>query len=55
MQHRTNTQPSVLVPIAGDPMTSTSPSINRWRAFALLALASLNPVLTPAAAAMPNA
>ena len=39
MQHDTNTQPSVPVPTAGGPMTSTSPNINRWRAFALLAVA----------------
>ena len=39
MQHHTNTQPSVPVPTAGGPMTSTSPNINRWRAFALLAIA----------------
>jgi EmrB/QacA subfamily drug resistance transporter len=39
MQHHTNTQPSVPVPSAGGPMTSTSPHINRWRAFALLAVA----------------
>ena len=38
MQHHTNTQPSVPVPTAGGPMTSTSPNINRWRAFALLAV-----------------
>jgi EmrB/QacA subfamily drug resistance transporter len=40
MQHHTNTQPSVPPDqTAGDPMTSTSPNINRWRAFALLAVA----------------
>src|SRR5437588_6051083 len=39
MQHHTNTQPSVPVPTAGGPMTTTSPNINRWRAFALLAVA----------------
>jgi EmrB/QacA subfamily drug resistance transporter len=39
MQHHTDTQPSVPVPTAGGPMTSTSPNINRWRAFALLAVA----------------
>src|ERR1700728_3026291 len=38
MQHHTNTQPSVPVPTAGGPMMSTSPNINRWRAFALLAV-----------------
>ena len=38
MQHHTNTQPSVPVPTAGGPMTSTSPNINRWGAFALLAV-----------------
>ena len=38
MPHHTNTQPSVRVPTAGGPMTSTSPNINRWRAFALLAV-----------------
>src|SRR5438105_14436613 len=39
MRHHTNTQPSVPVPTAGGPMTPTSPNINRWRAFALLAVA----------------
>ena len=39
MQHHTNTQPSVPVQTAGGPMTSTSPNTNRWRAFALLAVA----------------
>src|SRR6266699_1913575 len=39
MQHHTNNQPSVPVPTAGGPMTPTSPHINRWRAFALLAVA----------------
>ena len=39
MQHHTNTRPSVPVPTAGGPMTSTSLNINRWRAFALLAVA----------------
>ncbi len=38
MQHHTNTQPSVPVPTAGGRMTSTSPNINRWHAFALLAV-----------------
>ncbi len=38
MQHHTNTQPTVPVPTAGGPLTSTSPNINRWRAFALLAV-----------------
>ncbi len=38
MQHHTNTQPSVPVPTAAGPMTCTSPNINRWRAFALLAV-----------------
>ena len=38
MQNHTNTRPSVPVPTAGGPMTSTSPHINRWRAFALLAV-----------------
>ncbi len=38
MQLHTNTQSSVRVPTAGGPMTSTSPNINRWRAFALLAV-----------------
>jgi EmrB/QacA subfamily drug resistance transporter len=38
MQRHTNTQPSVPVPTARGPMTSTSPNINRWRAFALLAV-----------------
>jgi EmrB/QacA subfamily drug resistance transporter len=38
MQHHTNTQSSVPVPTAGGPMMSASPNINRWRAFALLAL-----------------
>ena len=38
MQHHANTQSSVPVPTAGGPMTSTSPNINRWRAFALLAV-----------------
>jgi hypothetical protein len=41
MQHRTNTQASVPVPTAGGPMTSTSPNINGWRAFALLAVSFL--------------
>src|SRR5215218_9254446 len=45
MQHDTNTQPSapvptsVPVPTAEGRMTATSPNINRWRAFALLAVA----------------
>src|ERR1700735_3897160 len=39
MQHHTNTQSSVPVPTAGGPMTSTFPNTNRWRAFALLAVA----------------
>ena len=39
MRHRTNTEPSVPVATAGGPMTSTSPDINRWRAFSLLAVA----------------
>src|SRR6202034_3369844 len=39
MQHRTNTRPSAPVPTAGGPMTSTFPNTNRWRAFALLAVA----------------
>ena len=39
MKHHTDTQPSVPVPTAGGPMASTSPNINRWRAFALLAVA----------------
>ena len=39
MRHHSNTQPSVPVPAAGGPMTSTSPNINRWRAFSLLAVA----------------
>ena len=38
MQNRTNTESSVPVSTAGGPMTSTSPNINRWRAFALLAV-----------------
>src|SRR3984885_14780607 len=38
MQHHTSTQSSVRVPTAGGPTTSTSPNINRWRAFALLAV-----------------
>ena len=38
MQHHTNTHPSVPAPTAGGPMTSTPPNINRWRAFALLAV-----------------
>jgi EmrB/QacA subfamily drug resistance transporter len=40
MQHHTNTQPSVPVPTGpgAGPMTSTSPNISRWRAFALLAV-----------------
>jgi EmrB/QacA subfamily drug resistance transporter len=38
MQHHTNTQPFVSFPTAGGPMTSTSSNINRWRAFALLAV-----------------
>src|ERR1700728_1900665 len=38
MQNRTNTQRSVPVSTAGGPMTSTSANINRWRAFALLAV-----------------
>ena len=38
MQHHANTQLSVPVPTAGGPMTSISPNINRWRAFALLAV-----------------
>ncbi len=38
MHHHTNTQPSVPVPTAGGPMTSTAPNMNRWRAFALLAV-----------------
>ena len=38
MKHHTNTQPSVPVPTAGGPMTSTPLNINRWRAFALLAV-----------------
>ena len=40
MHHHTNTQPSVPPDqTAGGPMTSTSPNINRWSAFALLAVA----------------
>ena len=39
MRHHSNTQPSVPVPAAGGPMTSSSPNINRWRAFSLLAVA----------------
>ena len=38
MQHHTNAQPSVPLPAAGGPMTSTAPNVNRWRAFALLAV-----------------
>ena len=38
MQHHTDTQSSVPVPTAGGPMPSTSPHINRWLAFALLAV-----------------
>ena len=38
-RHQTETQPRVPVPIAGGRMTATSPNINRWRAFALLAIA----------------
>ncbi len=43
MQHHTNTQPSVPVPTRPleAQMTSTFPNINRWRAFALLAVAFL--------------
>jgi EmrB/QacA subfamily drug resistance transporter len=36
---QTSTDPSVPVPAAGGPTTSTSASINRWGAFALLAVA----------------
>jgi len=39
MQHHTNTQSSVRVPTVGGPLTSASPNINRWHAFALLAVA----------------
>src|SRR5437667_1053816 len=39
MKHHTNTRASVPVATAGGSMTSTSPNINRWRAFALLAVA----------------
>jgi len=38
MQHHTNTQSSVPLPTAGGAITSTSANINRWRAFALLAV-----------------
>ncbi len=38
MQHQSNTQPSVPVPTAGGQAVSASPIINRWRAFALLAV-----------------
>src|SRR5215216_4110873 len=38
LRHHTDTQPAVPVSTAGGPMTSTSPNINRWRAFALLAV-----------------
>ena len=38
MQHHANTQLSVPVPTAGGPMTSVSPNVNRWHAFALLAV-----------------
>ena len=38
MPHHTNTRSSVPFPTAGGLMTSTSPHINRWRAFALLAV-----------------
>ncbi len=38
MQHHADTQLSVPVPTAGGPMTSVSPNVNRWRAFALLAV-----------------
>ncbi len=39
MKHHINTQPSVPVSTAGGPMPSTSPNINRWHAFSLLAVA----------------
>jgi EmrB/QacA subfamily drug resistance transporter len=39
LRHQPDTQPSVPVPTAGAPMTSTSRQIKRWRAFALLAVA----------------
>ena len=38
MHHHPNTQPSVPSRPLEVPMTSTSPNINRWRAFALLAV-----------------
>ena len=38
LRHQSDTQPRVPVPTAGGPMTSTSANINRWRAFALLAV-----------------
>ena len=39
MQRHTNTQPSAPAPTAGGQAVSASPIINRWRAFALLAVA----------------
>ncbi len=39
MQHHTTTQASVPVPTTGGLAVSVSPIINRWRAFALLAVA----------------
>ena len=38
LRHQPDTQPSVPVPTAGGP-TSTSRNVNRWHAFALLAVA----------------
>src|SRR5215207_7089913 len=38
-RHQSDTHPRVPVPTTGGPMTSTTPNINRWRAFALLAVA----------------
>jgi EmrB/QacA subfamily drug resistance transporter len=38
LRHQSDSQPGVPVPTAGNPMTPTSPNINRWRAFGLLAV-----------------
>src|SRR5688572_16406999 len=39
LRHQTDAQTRVPLPTAGGPKTATSPNINRWRAFALLAVA----------------
>jgi EmrB/QacA subfamily drug resistance transporter len=39
LRHHTDSKPRVRVPATGGPVTSTSASINRWGAFALLAVA----------------